>query len=431
MTTAALVLAAGAGSRFGATKQLATLRGRPLLEHALAAVAAVSPRVVVLGHAAEEIRARVDLHGADAVACPDWEEGQSASLRCGLTALAGADEVLVVLGDQPGLTRTAVEALLAAGGDEDAVRATYGGTPGHPVLLRRPLLDRAGDLRGDAGFRDLLADAWVRGVEVGHLADPDDVDTPADLGFVDDFEGPGLDLAVWVPHYLPQWSSRAESAATYEVADSELRLTIPREQGVWCAGDHEPPLRVSGVQSGVFSGEVGTTVGQQPFRDGQLVREAQPTLWGWTPEYGRLEVRARMDLSPRSMASVWMVGLEDTTPDRSGEICVFENFGDALEPGSAAVGSGIKHIRDPALTWEFDAPQLAIDVAEPHVYAAEWRPGRVDFFVDDRHTKTVHQAPDYPLQMMVAVFDFPDQPGPADHVPLLAVDRVRGEPLRA
>jgi CTP:molybdopterin cytidylyltransferase MocA/rhodanese-related sulfurtransferase len=431
MTTAALVLAAGAGRRFGATKQLATLRGRPLLEHALAAVTAVSPRVVVLGHAADEIRARADLHGAAPVICPDWEEGQAASLRCGLAALPDADAVLVVLGDQPGLTAAAVDALLAAGGDEDAVRATYGGTPGHPVLLRRPLLARVGELRGDAGFRDLLRDARVRTVEVGHVAAPGDVDAPADLAFGDDFDGPGLDLDVWVPHYLPQWSSRAESAATYEVADSELRLTIPTEQGIWCAGDHEPPLRVSGVQSGVFSGEVGSTVGQQPFRDGQLVREAQETHWGWTPEYGRLEVRARMDLSPRSMASVWMVGLEDTTSDNSGEICVFEIFGDAFEPGSAAVGSGIKHIRDPKLTWEFDAPRLAIDVAEPHDYAAEWRPGRVDFFIDDRHGKTVNQAPDYPLQMIIAVFDFPEQPGPADHVPLLAVDHVRGHPLPA
>ena len=269
----------------------------------------------------------------------------------------------------------------------------------------------------------------LRTVEVGHLAAPEDVDEPVDLAFEDDFDGPDLDRDVWVPHYLPQWSSRAESAATYEIAGSELRLTIPPEQGIWCAGDHEPPLRVSGVQSGVFSGEVGTTVGQQPFRDGQVVREAQPTQWGWTPEHGLLEVRARMDLSRRSMASVWMVGLEEE-PTRCGEICVFEIFGDALEPGSAAVGNGIKHIRDPALTWEFDAPRMAIDVAEPHVYAAEWRPGRVDFFVDGAHVKTVRQAPDYPLQMMVAVFDFPEQEGPADHVPLLAVDRVRGLPLR-
>ena len=251
--------------------------------------------------------------------------------------------------------------------------------------------------------------------------------------FSDHFDGSGLDTEVWVPHYLPMWSSRAQSAATYAVAGSELRLTIPPEHGLWCRDDHDP-LRVSGIQSGVFSGPLGSTIGQQPVREGALVREFQPTLWGWTPHYGLLEVRARMDLSPRSMAAVWMVGLEDE-PTRCAEICVFEVFGEALqtegERPSAAVGMGVHPFRDPAITDEFAAERVAIDVTQPHVYAADWRPGRVDFLVDAQHVKTVHQAPDYPMQMMVAVFDFPDRavsaPEP-DHVPQLAVDYVRGRP---
>src|SRR3954463_5204729 len=166
--------------------------------------------------------------------------------------------------------------------------------------------------------------------------------------FMDHFAAPELDAGVWLPHYLPMWSSRAESAATYEIGSSELRLTIPDEQGLWCPQDHDP-LRVSGIQSGVFSGPVGSTVGQQPFRDGAVVREFQPTHWGWTPHYGLLEVRARMALGPRSMAAVWMVGLEDE-PNRSSEICIFEVFGDALEAegaaASAAVGMGVHPFRD-------------------------------------------------------------------------------------
>jgi hypothetical protein len=250
-------------------------------------------------------------------------------------------------------------------------------------------------------------------------------------GFADDFDGPDLDGEVWVAAYLPQWSSRAESAATYALSGSELRLTIPPGQGLWCAGDHEPPLRVSGIQSGVFSGPVGTTTGQQPYRDGVVVREAQPAQWGWTPRYGRLEVRARMELSPRSMAAVWMVGVEDE-PRRSAEICVFEVFGDALADAggrpTAAVGMGVHPFRDPAIEDDFAAERLAIDVSEPHVYAADWRPGRVDFLVDGRLVRSVAQAPDYPMQMMVAVFDFPEKAdaAPAGHVPLLAVDRVAG-----
>jgi CTP:molybdopterin cytidylyltransferase MocA len=176
-----LILAAGEGRRFGATKQLAELRGRPLLEYALAAIAGISPRVVVLGHAADEIVAAVDLHGARPVVCEDWASGQAASLRCGLAALEGCDAVVVVLGDQPGITAAAIEAVVAAAGGEDAVRATYDGTPGHPVLLRRPLLERAGELEGDTGFRELLADATVREVEAGGLADPADIDTREEL----------------------------------------------------------------------------------------------------------------------------------------------------------------------------------------------------------------------------------------------------------
>ena len=250
--------------------------------------------------------------------------------------------------------------------------------------------------------------------------------------FSDDFDAARLDTDVWVPHYLPQWSSRAESAATYAVTGSELRLTIPADQGLWCPEDHDPPLRVSGIQSGVFSGALGSTIGQQPFRDGAVVREFQPAQWGWTPEYGLLEVRARMEVSPRSMAAVWMVGLEDE-PARSAEICIFEVFGDALECGggtpTAAVGMGVHPFRDPAIVDEFAAPRLAIDVADFHVYAADWQPGRVDFIVDGDHVGSVEQAPTYPMQMMIAVFDFPDRADAsqaAGHVPELAVDYVRG-----
>ena len=58
--------------------------------------------------------------------------------------------------------------------------------------------------------------------------------------FSDDFDGPGLDTSVWIPHCLPMWSSRSASAATHVVTGSELRLTIPPDQELWCPEDHEP-----------------------------------------------------------------------------------------------------------------------------------------------------------------------------------------------
>ena len=84
-----LVLAAGAATRFGAPKQLALLRGRPLLEHVLETVAAapLDRRVVVLGAEAERVERDVPLHGVRPVRCTGWAEGQSASLRAGLSCL--------------------------------------------------------------------------------------------------------------------------------------------------------------------------------------------------------------------------------------------------------------------------------------------------------------------------------------------------------
>jgi molybdenum cofactor cytidylyltransferase len=183
--TGGLVLAAGAARRFGSPKQLAPLGGRPLVQHALdamLAVAAIDRTVLVLGARAQEIRAQVALRAAEVVVCPDWAEGLSASLRCGLRALAGAERVVVTLGDQPKLTGEAIAAVLAgAAGEPDGARGSYDGVPGHPVVLGPGLLARAADLQGDAGFRDLLAGARVRTVEVGALGRPDDVDTPEEL----------------------------------------------------------------------------------------------------------------------------------------------------------------------------------------------------------------------------------------------------------
>jgi CTP:molybdopterin cytidylyltransferase MocA len=184
---AGLVLAGGAGRRFGAPKQLAELDGVPLLQHAvdaMLAVPALDRVVVVLGAAAEQIGAQVRFASAEPIVCEGWAEGMAASLRSGAEELAGADWVVVTLGDMPGVTPEAIEAVIAAieaGPGADAVRAAYGGRPGHPVALSRPLLDRVDGLRGDVGARELLRDAKVRDVEAGHLARPDDVDTPEQL----------------------------------------------------------------------------------------------------------------------------------------------------------------------------------------------------------------------------------------------------------
>ena len=242
------------------------------------------------------------------------------------------------------------------------------------------------------------------------------------------FTGDKLDESVWLPYYLPHWSSRAASRPTYEVRDGELRLSIPPTQGLWAEGVHETPLRVSCIQSANFSGPVGSTVGGQPFLTDQQVREEQETFWGYTPHFGHVEIRMRGEVSPRSMVAFWMSGIEDE-PRKSGEICVMEAFGDAVRASSTEVGIGLHKFRDPSLTEEWSALPLGIDIAEFHTYAVDWRPGSLVFSVDGAEVRRIEQAPDYPVQLELGVFDFPDKPGPADHTPALIVSHVIGHPL--
>ncbi len=177
------MLAAGAATRFGSHKQLALLDGVPLLEHSLRAIAVapVDRVVVVLGAGADEIVARVDLHGAEPIVCPRWAEGQSASLACGLAELAACEAVVVTLGDQPRVAPDAVRRVIAARNGAAAVRATYGGRPGHPVLLERELFAPLRDVSGDLGARNLLMSVPVLEVPCEDLGGGEDVDTPAEL----------------------------------------------------------------------------------------------------------------------------------------------------------------------------------------------------------------------------------------------------------
>ena len=102
-----------------------------------------SVAVVVLGADADAVLAGVDLQGARPVICADWREGQAASLRAGVAALADeVDAIVITLGDQPQIDPRAIDRVAAARDPAiEAVRATYAGRPGHPVLLERSLFE--------------------------------------------------------------------------------------------------------------------------------------------------------------------------------------------------------------------------------------------------------------------------------------------------
>ncbi|MBZ5734582.1 NTP transferase domain-containing protein [Nocardioides sp. TRM66260-LWL] len=175
---AGLLLAAGAGRRYGRPKALVD----DWLPRAVEALrdGGCAPVVVVLGAAADEARARVP-DGVRVVVAEGWAEGMGASLRAGLAALpADADAVLVTLVDTPDVdARVVARVRSCAVGPHGLARAAYGGRPGHPVLLGRahwPAV-HAGAV-GDRGARDVLAAAEVVAVECGDLASGVDVDEP-------------------------------------------------------------------------------------------------------------------------------------------------------------------------------------------------------------------------------------------------------------
>jgi molybdenum cofactor cytidylyltransferase len=178
-----LILAAGAATRFGAPKQLADLDGRPLLEHAIEAMLAarIGRVLVVLGASADLIRSRVDFHDAEPVVCERWREGQAASLGYGLGLLGNADAVVIILVDQPGVSAAAIRRIVDHRGESLAIRASYRGSPGHPVLVEPELFPQIRALSGDQGARDLLASAGTREIACDDLADGRDIDTVEDL----------------------------------------------------------------------------------------------------------------------------------------------------------------------------------------------------------------------------------------------------------
>jgi CTP:molybdopterin cytidylyltransferase MocA len=185
---AGLLLAAGEGRRYGGPKALVELDGRLLVERATEVLTAggCSPVTVVLGARAEEVVTRAGLDGTRTVFNAGWSSGMGSSLRVGLAALATtrAEAVVVLLVDTPGIGPEAVRRLAAGGSADSLAVATYGGRPGHPVLLGRDHWTGVARLaEGDTGARPYLAahPELVRQVPCDDIATGADVDVPADL----------------------------------------------------------------------------------------------------------------------------------------------------------------------------------------------------------------------------------------------------------
>lgn len=189
MSIAALVLAAGASSRLGRPKQLEPWGETNLLGHVVAKTArfAVDEVWVVLGYRADQILDETDLGDAGIVENPEWEEGIASSIRVGLdalTRLSRCESVLIVIGDQPDVSPSVVDELLASHGRAGlpVTMPKYRYNRGNPVIVDRALWPRLMSLEGDEGAARLFQahPEWVNEVWFSDLA-PKDVDSESDV----------------------------------------------------------------------------------------------------------------------------------------------------------------------------------------------------------------------------------------------------------
>ena len=179
--TAGLVLAAGGSSRLGRPKQLLPFGQRTLLDHALATARACGfeQLLVALGGSAEEVRERVDLSGTQVVENRSYGTGCSSSIAAALSALdPRCDALVLLLGDQPGVTPATVRSLVAGRGGRPLAVCRYEDGRGHPFAFGRAVFGELAALHGDKAVWKLLDRRATEVVEVAVPgAVPLDVDT--------------------------------------------------------------------------------------------------------------------------------------------------------------------------------------------------------------------------------------------------------------
>jgi len=184
MTTACLVLAAGGSSRLGRPKQLLAFRGRTLLDAVLDTARAgdFDQLLVALGGACEDVRAEVDLHDFEVVQNASYGVGCSSSIAAAVPALAATTEaVVLLLGDQPGVSADAVRRLLEGRGDSAFAVCRYEDGIGHPFAFGVQALPLLRDLHGDKAVWKLLERHAAQVVQVDIAGSiPMDVDTQQD-----------------------------------------------------------------------------------------------------------------------------------------------------------------------------------------------------------------------------------------------------------
>lgn len=248
------------------------------------------------------------------------------------------------------------------------------------------------------------------------------------LVFNEDFASASLSLNHWVPYYLPQWSSRELSKPRYLIQDGLLSLRIEADQQPWCP-EFNGDVKCSSIQTGLFAGTLGSSIGQHSFFNPLCrVREEQAAIRKYVPQYGYIEMRAKFAASASDVVALWMIGYEDR-PERSAELCIMEIKGWQLRPKYAKIGMGLRQFNDPKIVTDFTEDSYPIDVREFHTYAVCWTRDKVVLYIDDFIAREINQSPDYPMQLMLGIYELPEQLTDAstrNYPKEFVVDYVRG-----
>jgi hypothetical protein len=229
---------------------------------------------------------------------------------------------------------------------------------------------------------------------------PGPPDRPPDVQ--DDFvAGPRSDL--WVDHYLPHWTTPERSAARYEATAAGLRLRIDADQPDWRPED--APMRVSNLQTGTFSGELGSKRGTHRHRaDGLVVRTPTPLRLLWAPSAGRVDVTVSASLDRGCMLAAWLVGTEHEDERDAGEVCIFEIDAAAIASTTTA-RCGVKAHGDARLTTDMAEIELPFDASQPHTWTALWGDGETVIGCEGTICRRIPQAPEYPMFLMIDLFE--------------------------
>jgi hypothetical protein len=239
------------------------------------------------------------------------------------------------------------------------------------------------------------------------------------LEFSDEFEGVELDTSKWFPYLLPHWSSLERSKAHFKVGDGSLKLLVEKNHESWGDGSD----KASNLQTAHFSGEKGSHVGQfRHYNPAFKVTENLPVVQNYTPQFGYFETRIKAVPVVGYHIALWMIGFDEP---QAGEIRCFEIHGGNVSTERSRVDYGILKWDDSNLREELYEDWLPIHAADYHIYAVEWAPKHIDFYVDNVKLQSVKQSPQYPMQFMLGIYERPHEVRAEDaHIPFPRVCNV-------